>query len=247
MPARVRTLLTFLVVIGLFVSVFLYATRGRPREFVITSDLGPVSLPGGTRLVFFGDSITAGGVLPGGYVHLIREALRSSGSGDVEVTGSGVVGDDAQDLLERLEEDVLRLAPTIVVVYVGVNDVAGVGNGAESAGVDSYRARMTTLVERIQSSGASAVVCTPGLLGETPRDGSRENELLDRYAEVVRALAAERGTGLCDLRAAFKEYLAENNTQNRTEGLLTVDGIHLNPAGNRFVARQMLEALGAFG
>lgn len=241
---RTRALLTVCVVVALFVGVFVYATRGRPGEFNLSTSLAGARLPAGTRIVFFGDSITAAGVMPGGYVDLVRGAFRAGGA-DVEVLGSGVVGDTVFDLQRRLDADVLRRAPTIVVVYVGVNDVASVSEGAEAAGVAAYREGIVDLIDRIRQAGAAAVVCTPGLLNERPYDGSRENRLLDRYAQVVREVAAERGARVCDLRRAFSAHLSINNPGGRASGLLTLDGVHLSPAGNRFVARQMLQALGA--
>jgi lysophospholipase L1-like esterase len=46
---------------------------------------------------------------------------------------------------------------------------------------------------------------------------------------------------LCDLRQAFLDYLVKNNTANKASGVLTTDGVHLNDAGNQFVAEQMLK------
>ncbi|MEX2588032.1 MAG: GDSL-type esterase/lipase family protein [Actinomycetota bacterium] len=242
-PGKARALIAVFLFAGLFSGVFMYFTRGRPAGTEPGALTGAASLPSGTRVVFFGDSITAAGVWPGGYVRLVSEAL--GGESQVEVIGSGVEGDDVRDLQERLSRDVLSLAPTVVVVYVGVNDVASVSEGAEEAGLAVYRSGIVDLIDRIQRAGAEALVCTPGLLQERPYDGSRENLLLDRYAQVVREVAAERNAGVCDLRRAFTEYLSMNNPEGRSRGVLTLDGVHLNSAGNRFVARQMLQALGA--
>lgn len=243
LPRRTRALVTACVFVGLFAGIFFYATRGRLTGAGFSTTVSGASLPAGTRVVFFGDSITAAGVLPGGYVDLVDEAVGADPQ--VEVIGTGVEGDDVRDLQERLRRDVLSLSPTVVVVYVGVNDVASVSEGAEDTGVAIYRSGLDELVVRIQQSGAQVLVCTPGLLDERPYDGTRENLLLDRYAQVVREVAAERNAGVCDLRRAFTEYLSANNPDNLSTGVLTRDGVHLNSAGNRLVAQQMLQALGA--
>jgi lysophospholipase L1-like esterase len=57
---------------------------------------------------------------------------------------------------------------------------------------------------------------------------------------VARATRSE----LCDLRKAFVDYLKENNPENRERGILTGDRVHLNEAGNRFVAERVLKCLG---
>lgn len=241
MASRARTIIAVCVVLGLFAAVFVYASGSD------NSGLGEgestSTLPAGTRIVFFGDSITAAGLLPGGYVELVREAVGATEDSSVEVIGSGVVGDDVRDLQERLSRDVLSLDPTLVVIYVGVNDVASVSPGSEEAGLATYRSGLADLIDRIQSTGSAVLVCTPGLLGERPYEQDRENLLLDRYAEVVRAVAAERDAAVCDLRRAFTEYLSSNNPEDRSRGVLTIDGIHLNSAGNRFVAQRMVQYL----
>ena len=56
-------------------------------------------------------------------------------------------------------------------------------------------------------------------------------------------MAKETGSQLCDLRKAFQEYLAKNKTDDKDRGLLTGDGVHLNDAGNKFVADTMLAVI----
>jgi hypothetical protein len=68
--------------------------------------------------------------------------------------------------------------------------------------------------------------------------------MLNEYTAVSRNVARETGATLLDLRAAFVANLKEYNTANESQGILTTDGVHLNDAGNRFVAVRMLEAVG---
>lgn len=214
-------------------------------DFGITPD-PDTDLADGSRVLFFGDSITAGGVEEGGYVRVAEDALRQFyPDRDIEVAGSGVVGDNVGDLRRRLKRDVLDRRPTHVVIFIGVNDVASLGPGAGSAGDGErrYAEGLTDLATRIAATGASVTICTPGLLGENLQDGSRDNELLERYATAARRVAADLGTGLCDVRADFASYLAGNNSSGEEEGILTVDGIHLTPRGHRLLARTMVRAL----
>jgi lysophospholipase L1-like esterase len=204
-----------------------------------------VNLPSGSRIVFFGDSITAGGVKDGGYVTLVEDALAILyPDRDIDVIGSGVVGDKVSDLARRLRKDVLAKKPTHVVIYVGVNDVASLGpsKAALNAGAEDYAAGLTALVRSINASGAEVMLCTPGVIGEDVDQGTLTNYGLELYAAKVRALAAARQTGLCDLRSEFTRFLANNKRLSKRSGALTVDGLHLNGAGNRLVARTILKA-----
>lgn len=205
-----------------------------------------VDLRDGSRLIFFGDSITVGGTEDRGYVTLVGNALDNLyPDRSIKVRGSGVVGDTVADLKRRLQRDVLRRRPSHVVIYVGVNDVASLGPGTAAAqqGVEAYREDLAELVTEIKGAGAWVMVCTPGVIGEEVHEESVVNARLDLYAEAVRQLAGELGAGLCDLRREFTDYLVSRNTAGRHSGLLTSDGIHLNSVGHRLVARTMLRAL----
>lgn len=193
------------------------------------------------RIVFLGDSITEAGVKPGGYVRLVENSLHYLyPERRIEVIGTGKSGDRVPHLLARFREDVLSKAPTHVVIYVGVNDVGRGPPPGGNTGLNAYRSGLADLVKRIEGAGADAIVCTPGIIGENPVSPTRENRLLDQYAVASREVAASAGAKVCDLRAAFTGYLERFNPQGKDQGILTLDGIHLNAEGNRFVARQLL-------
>jgi hypothetical protein len=50
---------------------------------------------------------------------------------------------------------------------------------------------------------------------------------------------------VCDLRQAFLAYFKEHNQTGKRRGVRTTAGVHLNDAGNRFVAQTILACLGA--
>lgn len=207
---------------------------------------GLVELRDGSRITFFGDSITVGGAEDTGYVTRFEEAIQGLyPNRTVEVRASGVVGDTVPDLARRLARDVLSHKPTHVVIYVGVNDAAGLGPGAAAVrrGVEAYRRGLTGLVEQLRAAGAWVMVCTPAVIGEDVDQDSGTNRTLDEYAAAARDVAAETGAGLCDLRREFTDHLSARNRSGADRGLLTVDGIHLNAAGHRLVAGTMLRAL----
>jgi lysophospholipase L1-like esterase len=206
------------------------------------------NLPNHARIVFFGDSITEAGSWPRGYVTLVKTSLREQyPDRHLQVIGAGVAGNRVPDLQARLERDVLSKDPTHVVIYIGVNDVASqsASRAPEAIDKDAYGRGLRSLLTRIELTGAEAILCTPGVIGEDPGADSNENRLLDDYALISRQVAAEAGAGLCDLRSAFTEYLTIHNPKRRYHGILTYDGVHLNEEGNRFVARQMLKAFNA--
>ncbi|MCA9171337.1 MAG: Dabb family protein, partial [Planctomycetales bacterium] len=81
------------------------------------------------------------------------------------------------------------------------------------------------------------------VIGEKTDGSNQLDAMLDEYCAISREVAKETGSQLLDLRKAFIEYLTEHNSAQKSEGILTTDGVHLNDAGNKFVAEQMMSAL----
>ena len=56
-------------------------------------------------------------------------------------------------------------------------------------------------------------------------------------------MAKDTHSQLCDLRKAFQDYLEKNNSDDKEKGVLTSDRVHLNDAGNKFVADTILASI----
>lgn len=201
------------------------------------------ALKSGDRLVFLGDSITQGGAAPKGYINVFRELLAERNPDlKVEVIGAGISGNKVPDLERRLEKDVLSKKPSVVVIYIGINDVWHSERG-QGTSKENYEAGLRRLIERITEAGGRPVLCTASVIGEKIDGSNKLDKLLDHYCEISRKVAAETKTQLIDLRQAFLSYLKEHNQENQEAKILTTDRVHLNEAGNRFVAEQMYTAL----
>ncbi len=194
-----------------------------------------------TRVVFFGDSITEFGVLPGGYIAQLHDSIAALGKAKrYELIGSGIGGNKIYDLYLRLKEDVLEREPDVVVLYVGVNDVWHKQLYGTGTDADKFHKFYTALIQKFQKKGIRVIACTPACIGERhPGENQMDGEL-DRFSEIIRNLAKDKNIPLCHLRKAFLEYSAKNNPENRESGILTTDGVHLNEKGNKMVAEMLL-------
>lgn len=201
----------------------------------------------GERIVFLGDSITQAGAGPGGYVTLVKEQFAKQHPDlDTEIIGAGISGNRVPDLEARLDRDVISKKPTLVVIYIGINDVWHSQNGRGTSKAD-YEQGLRRIVKRIQEAGSRVVLCTPSVIGEK-HDGSNPlDTMLDEYSQISRSVAASERVRVLDLRKQFVAHLRAQNKDNAEKNLLTSDGVHLNPAGNRFVADRVLEGLAATG
>lgn len=189
------------------------------------------------RVIFFGDSITQEGASAKGYIGLLKTMVDTT---SFELKGAGIGGNKVYDLYLRLEQDVLTKKPDIVFIYVGINDVWHKELTKTGTDYNKYIKFYQALITKIKASGAKVVLCTPSVIGEKNNGENALDEDLDTYANGIRELATKNSLSLCDLRAAFKTYLSENNVSNVEKGILTTDRVHLNMAGNQFVAQQML-------
>lgn len=204
------------------------------------------TLKQGDRIVFLGDSITHGGVGPKGYVTLVKNALAEKHKDlEIEVIGAGISGNKVPDLQRRVDKDVIAKKPTVVVIYIGINDVwHGEKDPARGTSKEAFAAGLKEVIGKCQAAGARVVLCTPSVIGEKKDGANSLDAKLDEYSEVSRGLAKELKLTLCDLRKEFLDHLKAKNSENAERGLLTSDRVHLNEAGNKFVAEAMLKALG---
>jgi len=196
------------------------------------------------RVVFFGDSITEAGVLPGGYIAQLRDSITALGKEKrYEFMGAGIGGNKVYDLYLRLEEDVLALKPDVVVLYVGVNDVWHKQLFGTGTDADKFQKFYAALIQKFQKKGIRVIACTPACIGERQAGGNQMDGELDKFCQIIRKVARDKDTAICDFRQAFIDFTAKNNPENRESGILTTDGVHLNLRGNKLVAELLLKAL----
>ena len=210
-----------------------------------------------TKVVFLGDSITQAAESEEGegtYKGFIT-SLRENVSQEVELINKGIGGNKVSDLLLRYNDDVLKLKPNIVFIYIGINDVWHKYDWGTGSDIDIYEKGLRKIITDIKAVGAKIILCTPTVIGENSGEFKLNNNFkdidtmeimnkdLDAFSDVVRNLSSEFNTDLLDLRKKFKEYISENNDQNMPKGILTSDGVHLNNEGNKLIADEMIKFL----
>ena len=196
------------------------------------------------RIVFFGDSITQAGVQPDGYISVMNTLLKEKGlDGKYELMGAGIGGNKVYDLYLRMEEDVLSKNPDIVVIWVGVNDVWHKQSSGTGTDADKFEKFYNAIIDRFHAKNIKLFLVTPAAIGERTDFSNQLDGDLNRYSNIIRNIAKLKNCGLIDLRKAFLQYNLENNKENKESGILTSDRVHLNPAGNRFVAEEMFKEI----
>ena len=204
------------------------------------------------KVVFLGDSITQNAVINSedfkGFISLLGENVDQN----TELIGKGIGGDKVSDLLTRYRDDVIKLNPDMVFIYIGINDVWHKYDYGTGTDIDLYENGLRQIITDLKENGVEIILCTPTVIGENNGEFTLVNQFkdietmeimnndLDDYSDVIRKLSREFDTKLLDLRKIFMQYISENNPENKSKGVLTTDGVHLNNLGSKLIADEMI-------
>ena len=220
---------------------------------------------GKLKIVFLGDSITEAGVYDKedgienngelvypdytGFITFLSQSVPEK----TELVGRGISGDKVSDLLTRYKKDVIDLDPDIVFIYIGINDVWHKYDYGTGTDIDLYENGLRQIITDLKENGVEVILCTPTVIGENKGEFTLVNQFkdietmeimnndLDDYSDIIRKLSREFDTKLLDLRKIFMQYISENNPENKSKGVLTTDGVHLNNIGSKLIADEMIK------
>ena len=136
----------------------------------------------------------------------------------INIINSGISGDNAPGGLERLERDILRYHPDLVIVSYGLNDSI---NGFD--GIPAYNAALEGIFRGIRQSGAECIFMTENMMN-THTSCHLQNQMLIRlsqefaeienggileaYFDAAKICASQHGIQVCDCYSKWK-YLAK--------------------------------------
>jgi acyl-CoA thioesterase I len=178
----------------------------------------------GLRVMFLGDSITAGYGLASDYAYpalLARELQRENVT--IRATNAGVSGDTSAGGLRRVSW-LLKQRPEIVVVELGGND------GLRGLPVAALEQNLRALIELIQRSGAKVLLLGMRMPPNYGVAYAREFEAV--YPRVAR-----------ELGVAFVPFFMEGVAG--VAELNQPDGLHPTRAGHERLARNVMGPLSA--
>lgn len=212
--------------------------------------------------VAFGDSVTQGVMEHGRlcraevyHARLQRCLEERHGQTTFSTINAGVSGSSATQALDRLERDVLRHGPDLVLVAFGLNDCLD-----GPAGEGRFEASLRRICRAVHAeTEADLILLTPPSMARHRHEerihpahrevadriiGAQNEGFLDRYAEIVRRVADEEQTGLADVHAAWQTMIA----QGRDTDLLLCNGLnHPDEEGHRIISEVILSSLSLQG
>lgn len=218
----------------------------------------PFFLHDGDTVVFYGDSITEQQMygrdietyvttrFPKMHVRFIN----SGWSGD-KVTGGG-----GGNIELRLKRDVLNYKPTVVTIFLGMND--GLYQSYDQATFQTYSQGLTHIVDELTRDlpGVRLTLLTPSFFDydaktrpAPPADPKQANfgnpapdynQTLLKYTAFVKALGAQRHIPVTDLEAPLADATMEGRKTD-PKFALSGDGVHPNEVGHLLMAAAVLQ------
>ncbi len=176
------------------------------------------------RIVFFGDSITAGYGLSTeqAFPALIQSKL-DSGKMSYQVINAGLSGETSAGGLSRIDW-ILKAKPDIFVLELGGND------GLRGLSLDETEKNLTTMIEKVRARNPDVILFLAGM--QIPPNLGQEytERFRTLFAKVAKANDTELIPFLLDKVGGEPE-------------LNLPDGIHPNVEGHRIVAKTVWKNL----
>ena len=172
---------------------------------------------GPINIVIFGDSVSHGAVV--GYIdyenvywnQLKRKLNAFRDYMPVNMINAAIGGTTAKRSLDRLERQVLKHEPDLVIVCFGLNDVNGT--------LEDYVGSLEIIFRRCKAIGSDVIFMTPNMLNTSILPDTPEKDLeyarktadmqnggrMDSYIAAAIDTAKREGALVCDCYAKWKE------------------------------------------
>ena len=203
------------------------------------------------RILFQGDSITDAGrsrendqAHGRGYPTLVAAKLGYENPGAYEFINRGISGNRISDLVARMKVDIINLAPDVMSILIGVNDVwheLGNRNGVHTA---LYETLYDLLITEVKAAlpDLRILILEPFVLR-----GPATAEHYDVFAAEVplRAAAAKRVAEKHGLEYIPLQSFFDDACRLAEPEYWLADGVHPTAAGHELIARAWMEQFNA--
>ena len=193
------------------------------REKIMLNRRGLVQ-HGPINIVIFGDSVSHGAIIENidhenVYHNRLKRKLNAFRDYiPVNMINASIAGASALESLPRLEKQVLKHEPDLVIVCFGLNDV--------NKPLEEYLSPLKEIFERCKAAGSDIIFMTPNTLNTYVAEGTPAKHLayaaktaemqnsgrMDTYIEAAIKLAKDLGVTVCDCYAKWKKLAETEDT-----------------------------------
>jgi lysophospholipase L1-like esterase len=211
----------------------------------------PPAPPGGTVVLFQGDSITdcgrdrnspapnQAGALGNGYPLLVAAAVLATKPADgLQFFNRGISGNKVPDLEQRWQRDALDFKPDVLSILIGVNDFWHKLDHGYTGTVQDYEQQYAALLDATRRAlpRVRLIVLEPFVL-RTGAVGARWFPEFDQRRAAAARVAAQAKATFVPLQAVF-----DSRVKSTPPEYWAADGVHPTPAGHGVIAEQWRRA-----
>jgi lysophospholipase L1-like esterase len=150
---------------------------------------------------------------------LLAQLKRQYPTADITVINRGKGGEDAPEMMKRLQSAVLDMKPDLVIWQVGTNAVLRDLDPSETGKL------VEEGIARIQDAGSDVVLVDPQYSPAI----TRRAESAGRMVDLLRRIALLRHTGIFPRFEVMRDWHEKQAIP--VEGFVTADGLHMNDWG----------------
>jgi acyl-CoA thioesterase I len=223
--------------------------------------------PNQVIVVSAGDSLTQA-TFSSDYLSILRRRLKSQ---HYEFVNAGQLGDTSENLLKRIDKDVLAGNPNFITILIGANDARK--DTEIKQALETYRRNIKEIILKIRNkTNVPVALISLAPLGENPN--SEKNKTVEQYNAILKDIATTQNLGYLPLfeklipilidkipvdtsafklnlataliKSAFQKYFLRKNWAeiSASNGFsILIDGIHINDKGGNILADLIQEWL----
>lgn len=178
-------------------------------------------------------------------VFLVLSVISNTTIAQFTVMNKGIAGNNTQNLLARIDKDVIAEKPDLVILMVGTNDMV---NSRKMIAYDQLERNYQQIIEKLRANRITVITMSPPavdtgylFLRHDPKSYAEDpNAKIDSLSKLIKKLSKVNQSHFIDLHEVFKKV----GSPNRTVSSLTVneanmglaDGIHPTAAGYELIA-----------
>ncbi len=181
------------------------------------------------KIAALGDSLTYGWMTSRGYLDFLQQMLKKKYPvSDFKLLNRGIPGDTAKDGLRRVENDVIRLTPDLVLVQFALNDAY------TDFSPEDFQKNMESIILKIKEKSSSDIA----LLTSVALLNPEENRIAGEFYRKIHECGERYNIPV----AAVDEYWERKISSGiKHSSLVQADGIHPNEKGYELMAEAVFE------
>lgn len=181
------------------------------------------------KIAALGDSLTYGWMTQHGYLDFLKQMLNKKYPGsNFSILNRGIPGDTAKDGLRRVESDVIRLSPDLVLVQFALNDAY------TDFSPEDFQRNIESIVLKIKEKTSADIV----LLTSVALLNPDENRIARMFYGKLHECGERHNIPVVSVDEYWENKIASGIKHS---SLVQTDGIHPNEKGYELMAEAVFK------